>query len=200
MNNHHNNHHDDGSLYEEFELTALEKEALEKLPREHLPNPALEERLVGALRNRGFLAPPRRRLIEFTAWRIAAVATACLLLLAAGFTLGQWVGAHRAVNDNSIVNGTADIAAATTLQQTGSAYLLALQRFVELPGVVDSNQAVQGREVALSTLCAAADQITRLVPKDDLAGQLAIAIDTDPAKRTAERGDDAIKDARVIEF
>ena len=201
MNDLNNNRHDDEKHQEELELTAAEKKALEELPRNRVPSRVLEDRLVGVLRERGFLNPPRRRIIEITAGRIAAVAAACLVLLAAGFALGQWVGARQLVSDDPILQGRDDFSVAASLQQKGSAYLRALQRFAELPNSIDSNQANQGREIALSTLCAAADEVTRLVPQDVLAGQLSAALDTDSdARSIGERGEVTIERGRIIEF
>jgi hypothetical protein len=196
-----NKHNDGANSREDFELTPSEKEALERLPRSRTPNAALEERVVRVLRDRGVLAPRRRRVIELTVPRIAAAAAACLLLLAVGFVFGRSVSARNVTSGVYVVNGSSDRSVAAALQQTGSAYLLALQRLAELPDTVDSDQAVQGREVALMTLYTAADQVTRLVPKNQLAGQLLAAIDTGPAMQTIGRsGSAAIESNKVIEF
>jgi hypothetical protein len=199
MNDHNKNRHDDGKQQEEFELTAAEKKALKKLPRDRISNRAQEDRLVAVLRERGLLKPPRRRVIELTAWRIAAVAAACVVLLTTGFVLGQWTGSRRIASDDHILQD--DFSAAASLQQAGSAYLLALGRLVAVPDSVDGQQATQGREVALSTLCTAADRVTRLVPKNVLAGQLLAALDTDSEDGAiGGHGEVTIEGSRVIEF
>lgn len=201
MKDQNNNRKDDDKYPETFELTASEKKALESLPLNRIPNPDLEDRVVGVLRDRGILVPPRHRVIELTTWRIAFIAAACLVLLAAGFSLGQWVGGHQAVSDDSNGNENVDISVAAKLQQTGSAYLMALQRLANLPETADSVEVVQGREVALSTLFTAADHITRLVPKNELAGQLLVAIEGDPVGRMSEgRSSAPIEGTRIIEF
>lgn len=201
MNDHNNKHSDDEILKGEFELTPSEKKALETLPRDRIPNAALEDRVVSALRDHGLLAPQRRRVIELTARRIATVVAACLVLLVVGFAFGQWVGARQVARDDIISPETSDISVAATLQQAGSAYVMALQRFAELPDSVNGDQAFQGRVVALTTLYTAADQVTRLVPKNELARQLLAAIDADPEVRTAEEvGDAATSGTKVIEF
>jgi len=184
MNGRDNTHNND---QKEFELTPSEKKALETLPRDQLPNAALEERVVGALRDRGIIVPPRRRVIELTSSRIAAAVAACLVLVAVGFAFGQWVGTRQTTADDFFPLETSDISVAATLQQAGSAYVLALQHLATLPDSVNGNQAVQGREVALTTLYTAADQVTRLVPKNELARQLLVAIN-------------AYQDEQVIEF
>jgi hypothetical protein len=201
MNDQDNKRNDDEKLRKESELTPPEKKALETLPRDRMPNAALEDRVVGALRDRGVLVSPRRRVIELTARRITTIVAASLALLAGGFAFGQWVGARQVANDDFIAPEISDISVAATLQQAGSAYVMALQRFAELPDSVNGDQAVQGREVALTTLYTAADQVTRLVPKNELARQLLVAIDADPVARTAEVSGDAVTGGnRIIEF
>ncbi|UCD57230.1 MAG: hypothetical protein JSV16_15690 [Candidatus Hydrogenedentota bacterium] len=201
MNSKDKKHNDDEKLREAFELTPSEKKALESLTRERMPNAALEDRVVGALRDCGVLVPRRRRVIELTARRIAAAVAACLVLLAVSFALGQWAGSRQVARDDFIAPETSETTLAATLQQAGSAYVTALQRFAELPDSVNGNQAVQGREVALTTLYTAADQVTRLVPKYELARQLLAAIDAHPdARKTYVSGDAAKGGTMVVEF
>jgi hypothetical protein len=193
MNGRDNTHNNDENGQKEFDLTPEEKKALETLPRERVPSAELEESVVGALRDRGILVPPRRRVIELTARRIAAAVAACLVLIAVGFSFGQWVGARQTTADDFFPIEISDISVAATLQEAGSAYVKALQHLAALPDSVNGNQAVQGREVALTTLYTAADQVTRLVPKDELARQLLVAINVYPdAQATGE--------PQVIEF
>jgi hypothetical protein len=201
MKNQNDRRKDDEKHEEIFELSASEKKALEELPRECVPSWSLEERVVGALRERGFLKPHRRRVVEFTAWRIAAATAACVVLLAIGFVLGQWTGSGQPTSDDLILQERNDLSVAASLQHAGSAYLLALERLTTIPDSADGQQAVQGCEVALTTLCTAADQVTRLVPKNELAEQLLHAIESNPTKQTAvSRGDVTIDNNRVIEF
>jgi hypothetical protein len=201
MNGPDNEHTDEERTQEPLELTASQRKAFETLPRERIPSAALEDRVVGALGNRGLLGPRRPRVIELTGWRIAAVAAAALALLTGGFALGQWAGARQVQGEHFIVSQAGDISAAATLQQAGSAYVTALQRFAALPDSVDGDQAVQGREVALTTLYTAAGEVTRLVPRNELAWQLLAAIDTDAAMRSAgSSGRTADGVSRIIEF
>ncbi len=184
-----------------IELTALEKKAMETLPRDRIPNAAWENRMVDVLRSRGAFAPRRRRAIELTTRRIATVVAASFALLVGGFALGHWVGARQIAGDDQLVPEAGPASAAATVQRAGSEYVMALQRFAELPDSVDGDQAVQGREVALTTLYTAADQVTRLVPKEELARQLLAAIATGPAAGTiGQSGGAAEIGTRVIEF
>jgi hypothetical protein len=202
MSDHDNKRNGGEKPPEEFELTPSEKEALETLPRDRMPSAALEDRVVGALRDGGVLAPPQRRVIELTARRIASVVAASLALLAGGFALGQWAGARQVASDDLVAPEVSDVSVAATLQRAGSDYVTALARFAELPDSVDGEQAVQGRVVALTTLYTAADQVTRLVPKNELALQLLSAIDADPKalSAAANGGTTTVVDSRVIEF
>lgn len=196
-----NKPNDKENLHEEVELTPSEKQAMETLPPDRIPNAELEDRVVGSLRHLGLLAPQRRRVIELNARRIAAVVAASLALLVGGFTFGQWVGARQVADNDFVAPENNGVSVAATLQRAGSAYVLALQRFAELPDSVDGDQAVQGREVALTTLYTAADQVTRLVPRDELAKQLMVAINTDAATGTVgESGETAIGNSGVIDF
>ena len=199
MNDKQNKRNEDEKLHETFELTPDERKALDMLPRDRMPSPALEDRVVRALRDRGLLAPPRRRVIELTARRISAAAAACFALLIVGFALGQWTGAGQLAEGDTTVPAAGDISAAATLQQAGSAYVMALQRFAELPDSANGDQAFQGRVVALTTLYTAADQVARLVPKNELARQLLVAINADPGAVTGEVSN-VSGVPRIIEF
>lgn len=190
----------DEELRESIELTPSEKRAMETLPRDRIPNAEWEDRMVDVLRSRGAFERPRRRVIELTARRIAIVVAASLALLVGGFALGQRVGARQVAGDDQLAPEAGLASAALTLQQAGSEYVMALRRFAALPDSVDGDQAVQGREVALTTLYTAADQVTRLVPKDELARQLLAAIATGPAVGTTGESGAAEIGTRVIEF
>ena len=76
--------------------------------------------MVGELRGRGILIPPRRRVIELTARRIAAVVVAGVVLLASGFMLGQRVGGRQIESGEFIAPETSAISVAATLQQADS--------------------------------------------------------------------------------
>jgi hypothetical protein len=73
------------------ELTPEERDALKNLPRERTPAAGLEERVVGAMRERGFLAR-RRRAIEITGGRLAGVLAASVALLIGAYSIGVHVG------------------------------------------------------------------------------------------------------------
>jgi len=82
------------------ELTPEEKEALKKLPREQVPSAGLEDRVVGALRERGVLAKQRRRTVEITNSRVAGLLAACVALVIGAYSIGvHWGGGAQVLPD-----------------------------------------------------------------------------------------------------
>jgi hypothetical protein len=180
------------------DFTPLEQEALEALPRERTPSPFLEERVVKALRDRGVLRSRKRRTIELTAVRIAASAAAAVVLLVGGFALGRWTGERPAAQADTPAIEASGLALAASLQRAGTAYVSALGELAASDAAPRSDEMRQGREVALTTLYTAAGEVSRIVPKDHMAGQLLRALDVtvDPGS-TAQ---DPTQTERVIWF
>ena len=108
------------------ELTPEEKAALENLPRERMPA-ELEARVVGAMRDHGFLAK-RRRMIMVTNSRVAGVLAASVALMIGAYSIGL----HRG-------GGKAMIPSATTLQRDGG-YL------AETPAELPASKTVAGEK------------------------------------------------------
>jgi len=69
------------------ELTPEEKEALKNLPRERMPGAALEGRVVGAMRERGFLARTRHT-VALTGGRVATLVAASVALMFGAYSIG----------------------------------------------------------------------------------------------------------------
>lgn len=159
------------------ELTPYEKKALQSLPKERMPRAVLEERVVGALHRQGVLRPNRKRYFELTSIRMAAAVAACLVLTIGGFALGRWSASQEASPAGTTIQSTDDLSLAAALQQAGSAYVIALENFTSRPNAASSAEMQQGREVALTTLYSATDQVTKIVPGNYLAAQLLQAID-----------------------
>jgi hypothetical protein len=81
------------------ELTPEEREALQNLPRERMPSAGLEDRVVGAMRERGFLAAKRPgRVVRITTSRVAGLMAACVVLVIGAYS----VGLHRG-GDNEVL-------------------------------------------------------------------------------------------------
>jgi hypothetical protein len=78
------------------ELTPEEKDLLAKLPRERMPTPRLEGRVVEAMREHGFLAR-RRRTLELTGGRVAGVLAAGFALMIGAYSIGLHRGDGRDV-------------------------------------------------------------------------------------------------------
>jgi hypothetical protein len=197
MNDKSKNHQ--GEFREEFELTAAEKRALEELRKDLIPGVSLEERVVGALYERRLLMKPRRHVIEFTIWRSLAAAVTCLVFLATGFLIGQWSALHRASGFDSGSQTDIDFSVAASVQQTGSAYLIALQRLANTPDAKNSDAVIQGQEVALTSLCTAADKVSQMVPKDMLFDQLMASLDRGTSYRKSGYGI-ILDHNQIIEF
>jgi hypothetical protein len=178
------------------ELTSSERKALEDLPRERQPSPLLEERVVRELRDRGVLGRRGRRWFDITALRIAVAVAAAIVLLLGGFVLGRWTSALPGSPAGPSVVEARRLALAASLQRAGTAYVSALDELASSGIALDSDEMRQGREVALTTLYTAAGEVSRIVPKRHMAGQLLQALDV-----TAESEAQAANpDERVIWF
>lgn len=161
------------------ELTPAEREAMAALRKDRAPGEFLEERLVRALRSRGFLETRRRRFLEVTSLRIAGAVAACAALLLGGFTLGRWTDPVRLVITDTVPLEEAETSVAASLQRTGTAYVLALEDLASMSAAARREEARQGYEVALVTLYTATDQMARIVPRRHLARQLLQVIEAD---------------------
>lgn len=160
------------------ELTPSEKKAMEALPKERVPNADLEDKVVGALRDRGVLSTRKDRVVELTSGRIAGLVAACLVLIVGGFTLGFWANSLHTARTVTADHPAGEVSVAATLQYAGGVYLAALEELAALPDSTHGEEMLQGREVALRTLYTATDRVTKIVPKDYLAGQLLQVIQT----------------------
>ena len=158
------------------DLTPYEKEIMDKLPKERVPSGRLEGRVVDTLRARGILHRRTRGQFVSTRSRIAGVLAASIALIAGGFAIGRMSAPSAGPGDRgSSVAEEASLALA--LQQAGTAYIQAIERFAAKSATSTPLEMQQGREVALTTLYAAADEVTRVIPREYLAGQFLVALD-----------------------
>jgi hypothetical protein len=161
------------------ELTPSEKKALSSLPKERVPSAFLEERVVRSLRREGLLQSREgRRVIPVTSWRIAGAVAACIAFVVCGFVMGYWASSRPAVVQQVIAPDAGAMPVAYSVQRAGTDYVLALEKLVAYSDSTQSEEARQGREVALNTLYTAADQIVKIVPRDVLARCIVHAITT----------------------
>jgi hypothetical protein len=83
------------------DLTPEERDALKNLPRERMPSAGLEDRVVGAIRDRGFIAPKRpARVVRITRSRVAGLLAACLVLMIGAYSIGLRRGVDNSVLRN----------------------------------------------------------------------------------------------------
>lgn len=159
----------------EDELTPAEREALARMPRELEPSPMLEQRTIKALRGEALLTPARwsRRPVP----RLFAAAAAGLLLYLGGLATGQWLATRQTADALKGLQQNNAMEAATLVQRTGSAYAEAIAALSRIPAGRDSQYVVQGQEVALSALIAAANQIVKLNPDDHAAVRILQALE-----------------------
>ena len=150
-------------------------EAVAGLPRELEPSAGLEDRVVGALIERGKLRQRRRTVIEVTNWQLAGVAATGLVLIVGGFVLGLLMSA-RTSPSGPFEHHANGFALAASVQGTGSEYLTALESLTDYSSALAEDEVIQGREVAVATLISATSAVTQLVPKDDVLRQLLQAI------------------------
>lgn len=167
----------------EFDQEAEYLEMVGELPREALPSALLEERTVRELRKRGLLRRQRSLPVSWLAGSVAA----SIALFASGVAVGQWLGTRNTISTVAeIASQTSTTAAAAAqVQETGTAYVQALEALVN-----SANQAQgqpsdpQAREVALTALHAAANEVVRLAPNDPVAAKILQGIEQ--ARRQAD--------------
>lgn len=146
------------------ELTPEERRAFAALEKPNEPSAMLEERTVRALRAEGLLRGRHRVSLS---WLIAAAAAGAVLYLG-GFATGQWLSNRQTTRIVSDLERNHTLEAAALVQRTGSAYAQAIAGLAGLRMPSDSLSVVQGREVALTALYSAANELVRLTPDDPL--------------------------------
>jgi len=155
-----------------------------QLPDKRLPSPVLEERTVRELRGRGLLK--RKRSIS-NAWLAGSIA-ASMALFATGVVVGQYLGTRSAVSVVAEMQSMNDPGtAAAHVQQTGTAYVQALASLVD-QGQPGGPEASQAREVALTALHEAANEIVRLAPNDPVAAKILQGIEQEKRQKPSGSG------------
>jgi hypothetical protein len=147
-----------------------------ELSDEVMPNPMLEERTVRALRKKGLLRKARSVPVV---WLVGSVA-ASLALFATGVVVGQYLGTRNTVQAIAQIQNNGDAAAAAAqVQQTGTAYVQAMAALVNAAQQNQSRgqDASQAREVALTALHEAANEVVRLAPNDPVVAKILQGID-----------------------
>lgn len=150
------------------DLTEVEREQLDQLPRERIPPPALEQRTIAALRERGLIRRRGPWSDRHRPWLVAAAAAGVALFLA-GVAVGQSVGARQTAEALAALYPDRADRAAARVQSAGTAHAQALDALVRAAANADTREREQAREVAQATLWAAAAEVVRLAPDDPLA-------------------------------
>jgi hypothetical protein len=168
-----------------------------ELPSEAMPSSMLEERTVRELRRRGLL---RKKHSFSNAWLIGSVA-ASLALFATGVVVGQYIGTRNAVQTLAQVQQKGDAAAAAAhVQQTGTAYVQALEALVNAARQNPSGGPVnpQAREVALTALHQAAKEIVQLAPNDPVVAKILQGIEQE--KKQSQPRNARSSDRQIVWF
>lgn len=165
------------------DLTPEERQAFAALEKHNEPSRMLEERTVRALRAEGLLRSRRRVSLP---WLVAAAAAGAMLYLG-GFATGQWLSNRQTTRIVSDLERNHALEAAALVQKTGSAYAQAIAGLAGLRMPSDSPSVLQGREVALSALYSAANELVRLTPDDPLVVRILQVMEDEKIDTTAER-------------
>lgn len=171
------------------DLTPGERRAFAELHDRNAPSRLLEERTVRALQAQGLLRPRRRPTLS---WLVAAAAAGAVLYLG-GLATGQWLANRQTGQVVSDLQRDHSLEAAAMVQRTGSAYAQAIASLASLRGAGDDSVSVsQGREVALSALYSAANELVRLSPDDPVVVRILQAMqeetsDTDTTSPASTR-------------
>lgn len=146
----------------EDDLTPAEQQAFAALKKMNEPSRVLEERTVRSLQAQGLLRKQRR---FSPSWLVAAAAAGAVLYLG-GLATGQWLANRQTRDIVSDLQRDHTMEAAALVQRTGSAYAQAIASLASLRSPADSVSVSQGREVALTALYSAANELVRLTPDD----------------------------------
>jgi hypothetical protein len=171
-------------------------EMVHQLPGDIMPSALLEERTVRELRSRGLL---RRQRWVPTSWLVGSMA-ASIALFATGVAVGQWVGTRNTVSAVvATAQNTNPAAAAAQVQQTGTAYVQALEALVTSANQTQGQpQNAQAREVALTALHAAANEVVRLAPNDPVATKILQGIEQ--ARRQSQSREERDSGRKIVWF
>jgi hypothetical protein len=178
----------------DHDLTPAEQQAFAALEKMNEPSRLLEERTVRALQEEGLLRGRGRR---FPTWRLTAAVAAGAVLYLGGLATGQWLATRQTTQMVSNLERDHALEAAALVQRTGSAYAQAIASLAALRTPDDSSSVSQGREVALTALYSAADELVRLTPDDPVVIRILQAME---AERMAPGTNTSANTRRVIWF
>lgn len=156
---------------ENDDLTPEIRAALQGLRRELAPSDLLEEHVVRALRARGLLQSSHRPWFRPASW--AARLAAGLLLFVSGWLVGgQWM-TLRSGSEGALPRQGAG-SAAERVEQAGDDFVQALATVARQ---TPSEARNEGREAALTSLRAAAGELSRIQEDDASLEQVVLLLD-----------------------
>ena len=163
-------------------LSPDERRELAALPREHVASAALEERIVGALREARAFGPRaltiRQSARRHRGWTTVAACAASMVIFMSGILVGrrsahaeQVTVSPQQSREAVRPRGADSMQLAHEVQRAGSEYVQLLERLPSRSPVdsAPSQAVLLGREAARSTLHAAARQLARVSPNDPVA-------------------------------
>lgn len=177
------------------ELTPEEKEAIRNLPRERMPA-GLEERVVGAMREEGFLAQ-RRRTFVLTNTRVAGLLAASVAVVVGAYSIGLHRGegeeavpalakyTEMSVRDEAPSRSEAPrVDAPAPEAQSPATEPLKRERANEMPETKDFSEATPASEADESKK----DLVWQLKPKEEEALMDALgSVESSEEKESAQR-------------
>lgn len=166
-----------------------ERQALDALPRDRVPPPTLEERTVRALEARGLIRARRTAWSSRRPWMIVSAAAAGLALFMGGYAVGQSQGARQTAEALAGLYPDRADRAAARVQSTGTAHAQALDALVQAMVTANAQEREQAGEVAKATLWAAAAEVVRLAPDDQLAVRILQEFERERAAGAARRSE-----------
>jgi hypothetical protein len=143
----------------------------------------LEERTVRELRRRGLLQ--RKRAIP-TAWWTGSIA-ASIALFVTGMVVGQYLAGRNTARIVAAAKNSVE--SVESVRQTGNAYVQALEALVDAaPQSQNRQDSTHARDVALTALHQAANEVVRLAPNDPVVAKIIQGIEQEKKQNQTRNG------------
>jgi hypothetical protein len=120
---------------------------------------------------------------------MAVAAAAAVAVIVGSFSLGQWAGSRQTAQAMLALHERDSLQLATAVQQAGTAYVTALAALAANRIGQDPRTMEKGKEVALTALHAAANQVVSLVPDDPVARNILLAMQQARQQQQADPDD-----------
>lgn len=164
---------------------------LADLPRARWPRPDLEDEVVAALRERGYIASPRASAVRGP-WRYMVAAAAAIAFFASGVLVGQTLEASEVGQPGVAVASAPDAQRSIAdVQRASNELVSTLARSAEA-SQSDPILAANLKQAAVFGLHAIASEVVRIVPGEPVASDImsgfarAVASQVGPDNGTVE--------------